>query len=171
MDARKMIEALRRQATWLEMVLEGVDEGQARWRPAEGHWSILDVACHLLDEEREDFRARLRQTLADPAGDWPPIDPRGWVEARAYAGRDLAEVAARWREERAASLAWLEQLAAPDWELEHTHRDGFSLRAGDLLAAWAAHDLLHLRQLTRLHLLWLRREAAPFVPDYAGPIA
>ena len=33
-------------------------------------------------------------------------------------------------------------------------RPGFELRAGDLLAAWAAHDLMHLRQATRLHLLW-----------------
>ena len=31
------------------------------------------------------------------------------------------------------------------------------------------HDLIHIRQLTRLHYRWLERTAAPYRPEYAGP--
>ena len=43
------------------------------------------------------------------------------------------------------------------------------LRAGDLLASWLAHDLIHIRQITRLHYRWLERLAAPYQLGYAGP--
>jgi hypothetical protein len=170
MDAILLIKSLRRQVAPLGLLLEDVDGEQARWRPEPGRWSILEVAGHLLDEEREDFRARLAFTLRDPELDWPPIDPQGWVESRRYAERDLGQVFQAWREERERSLAWLEGLRNPDWERAHRHPAGFVLRAGDLLAAWAAHDLLHLRQLARLHLLWLQEKARPYSPEYAGPI-
>ncbi|MCP4798050.1 MAG: DinB family protein, partial [Phycisphaeraceae bacterium] len=43
-----------------------------------------------------------------------------------------------------------------------------SLRAGDLLAAWCAHDALHLRQLARrLHELTVVRGGG-FDAGYAG---
>ena len=41
--------------------------------------------------------------------------------------------------------------------------------AGDLLASWLAHDLLHVRQLARLHWQYLTAAAKPFQTDYAGP--
>ena len=170
MQASLLIERLRRQAAPLGALLQNVNEEQALWRSAEGKWSLLEVACHLLDEEREDFRVRLEHTLRNPEQEWPAIDPQGWVASRDYAGRDLAQTLTDWRRERERSLAWLEGLVAPDWERAHRHPAGFSLRAGDLLAAWAAHDLMHLRQLTRLHLLWLQQEARPYVLDYAGPV-
>ena len=43
----------------IQAVLAGVDAEQARWKPDADSWSILEVVCHLVDEEREDFRTRL----------------------------------------------------------------------------------------------------------------
>jgi len=54
-----------------------ISDAQARWKPAPEEWSVLEVICHLYDEEREDFRTRTRLTLEDPEADWPPIDPVG----------------------------------------------------------------------------------------------
>ena len=56
-----------------------------------GKWSTLEVVCHLYDEEREDFRQRLDIILHRPEAKWPPIDPVGWVSARKYNERDLAQ--------------------------------------------------------------------------------
>ena len=42
------------------------------------------------------------------------------------------------------------------------------LTAGDLLASWAAHDLLHLRQLNELRYAYLIQVAAPYSVRYAG---
>jgi hypothetical protein len=168
MDTRAVIAALRRAPAALGALLEDVGEEQARWRPAPDKWSLLELACHLLDEEREDFRLRIELLLRDPALEWPPIDPEGWVRDRRYSDRDLAATLADWRAERARSLAWLEGLEAPDWSRSRRHPAGFELSAGDLLAAWAAHDLLHLRQAARLHLLWLKERSMPWRLDYAG---
>ena len=93
----------------------------------------------------------------------------GIVTERDYASRELATVLGEWLEERRASLAWLRGLEAPDWERAHAHASFGPLHAGDLLASWAAHDALHLRQLAqRLHQQ-ATSAAAPFSPRYAGP--
>ena len=54
-----------------------------------------------------------------------------------------------------------------DWAVAKTHPKG-DLSAGDLLASWAAHDLLHLRQIAkRLHGM-LDTLGDPFTVGYAG---
>ncbi|NUP91044.1 MAG: DinB family protein, partial [Candidatus Sumerlaeia bacterium] len=50
----------------------------------------------------------------------------------------------------------------------HRHPKAGPLRAGDLLAAWAAHDALHLRQIAKRLLDLARRDAGGFKTDYAG---
>ena len=123
---------------------------------------------HLWDEEREDFRIRLNLILHDPLAAWPPIDPGGWVTARDYNGRELAASLQGFLAERAASLAWLRGLAAPDWDATVETPWGWRITAGDMLAAWAGHDVLHLRQLVELHWAHTARLAAPRTTIYAG---
>lgn len=43
-----------------------------------------------------------------------------------------------------------------------------ALTGADLLAAWQAHDLLRLRQLTHLRWQLLVRRAPPIALDHAG---
>lgn len=171
MDAESLINRLEGQARLIRDLLLDTPPAAARWRPAADRWSLVEVAAHLLDEEREDFRPRLDLTLHQPGREWPPIDPQGWVHARAYQERELDAVLEAFLREREDSLAWLHGLRDPDWERCHTHPDGFSLRAGDLLAAWVAHDLLHVRQIARLQLQRLALDCAPYSPDYAGPLS
>jgi hypothetical protein len=42
------------------------------------------------------------------------------------------------------------------------------MRAGDMLAAWVAHDLLHMRQLVELHRTYTVTQLAPYDTRYAG---
>lgn len=148
--------------------LTRVNTEQARWKPAPDKWSILEVVNHLYDEEREDFRQRLKLVLTDPALTWPPIAPQEWVTTRAYSERDLDESVSNFLKERQESLVWLRGLTSPNLESLH-EREAGSLSAGDLLAAWLAHDFLHIRQLTRLHWQYLTANAKPFQTEYAGP--
>lgn len=150
MDLASAISALGANADAIAALVRPVDEAEARRKPSPDVWSILEVVCHLADEEREDFRARVGLTLRDPALPWPPIDPAGWVRARDYASRDLAGALADFLAERQRSLAWLRGLAEPAWDNAARHPAGFTLRAGDLMASWLAHDLLHVRQLVEL---------------------
>ncbi|MCB9898197.1 MAG: DinB family protein [Planctomycetes bacterium] len=151
-------------------LLEGMSDDDARWRPAKGGWSIVEIVNHLADEETEDFRTRLRLTLETPEAEWPGIDPEGAVLARQHGEKPLAPSLARFADERSSSLAWLATLDdGVDLRRTHVHKVIGDLRAGDLLASWAAHDVLHLRQLgVRLHQL-VAKHAAPYSTDYAGP--
>ena len=142
-----MIDRMAANAGAIQQLVVGVADDQARWKPAPDAWSILEVVNHLADEERDDFRTRVDLTLHRPEVDWPPIDPVGWVTQRDYASRDLADSLAAFLDERARSLAWLRGLDAPNWENEHRHPIFGGMKAGRLMASWAAHDLLHLRQL------------------------
>jgi len=167
MDIKRAIELLRTHADAIRGLVAGTPGEQARWKPDAGSWSILEVINHLYDEEREDFRLRLDTCLNRPGEAWPPIDPQGWVVQRQYNSRDLEHSLRNFLEERQRSLAWLAGLGSPDLEAEQTAPFG-QIRTGDLLAAWTAHDLLHLRQLVELHWAWMQKEVAPFDVRYAG---
>ena len=161
-------ERLEANARVFQALLEGVAAEQARWKPTPGEWAIVEVVNHLADEEAEDFRRRLQLTLERPEEPWPPIDPPAWAVERGYLERDLTPSLERFLEERAASLAWLRGLGLPDWERAHEHPRLGGLSAGDLLVSWLAHDLIHVRQITRLHHQWLTARAEPFRTAYAG---
>lgn len=160
--------ALASQRTSLLSLLTSMEGDAALWRPRPDAWNALEIANHLADEERDDFRARLSRTLEDPEAPWEPIDPEGWVTARAYADRDMRASIDRFALERDASLRWLAELEAPDLSKAHRHPTIGAIRAGDLLAAWVAHDLFHIRQLVRLHYRYLTEAFPGFDPGYAG---
>ena len=169
MDAAAYLAALEANAPAIDALFRAMPADRVRWRPATEEWSALEVINHLADEEREDFRTRLDVVLHRPGETPPPIDPEGWVLARDYNGRDLDESLARFLGERRRSLDWLRGLGAPDWSRSWSHPLGFSIRAGDLLVAWAAHDLLHLRQLVEIQYARRAADAAPYEVAYAGP--
>jgi hypothetical protein len=110
----------------------------------------------------------LRLTIESPQNDWPGIDPEGWAIQRNYNHADLTHTAAAFARERAESIRWLNGLGDIDWKIEHRHPQYGAFAAGDLLASWAAHDALHLRQIAkRLHQL-AERDAGDFTIKYAG---
>lgn len=144
-----------------------VSQEQGRWKPNSGTWSILEVITHLYDEEREDFRVRLDIILHHPDQPWPQIDPTGWVTERKYNQRDLSQSTTNFLQERKKSLAWLKGLSTPDWQAAVAAPFG-QIKAGDMFAAWVAHDLLHIRQLVELHWSYTLRSVQPFKVEYAG---
>lgn len=168
MDISYYADSLERNVATLHGLIQGVAAEQARWRPDADAWSILEVINHLYDEEREDFRQRFDLILHRPDAAWPPIHPGTWVTERRYNERDLADSWQAFADERAQSLAWLRGLADPDLNAATSHPAGFTMRAGDMLAAWVAHDFLHSRQLVELHYLYHAQQATQYDVRYAG---
>jgi len=140
----------------------------ARWKPAPEHWSILEISCHLLDEEREDFRSRLRSTLAAPSAAWPPLILDGIAEKRRYNERDLTKTLDEFAQERSESVAWLRSLTNIDWRQAYVHPKAGPVTAGDLLSSWTAHDALHLRQIAKRIYGLASRDAGTHSTRYAG---
>ena len=167
MDKQYYVTLLVAHTGVIRGLAQGVTAEQAHWKPNIGSWSVVEVINHLVDEEVEDFRAHLAGLFSQPSQPWTPIDPQGWVTARQYQARDLDSSLDAFLQVRSESLIWLESLIEPDWSLFYDLAWG-KLNAGDLLASWAAHDLLHIRQLTDLNYALLARTSLPERIDYAG---
>ena len=167
MNSQSLINSLDRFADILSAVVIGISVDDARWRPANGAWSILEIVTHLADEEVEDFPARLKRTLADPNQEWSPIDPEGWAVERRHNEGDLSEQVQRFVSLRRESIDWLRGLSDPKWSKTFVHPKG-KISAGDLLASWAAHDALHLRQIAKRLFQMTQRDADEYSTAYAG---
>jgi len=167
MDREHFAARMAQHAACIRGLVEGITAEQARRRPDPESWSVLEVVNHLWDEEREDFRVRIDYTLHRPGEPWPGINPGGWVTERRYNERDLAESLNGFLLSREASLAWLRGLVSPNWETTVQTHWG-PITAGDLFAAWVAHDLLHIRQLVELRWALIQAEVAPRDTQYAG---
>lgn len=150
MNRASIIHNLSENLVIFGQLFSGVPEGDVRWKPSPEKWCLLEVLCHLVDEEREDFRARLRHVLFTPDAPLPPIDPQGWVHERKYISRDYNDMLELFLEERRASVAWLHSLENPQWTNAYNHPRFGPLSADLFLANWLAHDYLHFRQVLGL---------------------
>ena len=167
MDLSTASAQLKTQGQNILHLAEDLSLEQARWKPDEKSWSVLEVMSHLVDEEVLDFRRHLDHLLHTPTAPWPEIDPQGWVTAKRYNERQLDETLAAFAAEREASLKWLDTLNDPNLDSAAPMPWG-SLSAGDMLASWLAHDLLHLRQLIELRYALTEKGCAPYDVEYAG---
>jgi hypothetical protein len=169
MDYTYFISSLKKSAEKIKLLLEDVSEEQSKWKPKPKKWSILEVINHLYDEEKDDFRKRLDLTLHAPDEEWPGIDPEGWVSSHEYRKKEFRPSVINFFDERAKSIKWFNTLSDPNWEQIYQHPIIGPLSAADLLAAWAAHDYLHLRQLSDLQAGYLNVLAKPHSTKYASP--
>lgn len=168
MHFNSLVTSLQDHARAIESLTRGISAEHARWKPNADSWSILEVINHLYDEEREDFRVRLNLILHRPNDPVPPIRPVEWVTERAYNERDLETSVKNFLDERANSVSWLKSLGSPNWEASIPTPWGGTMRAGDMFAAWVAHDVLHLRQLVELHYALVKEDTQPYEVGYAG---
>jgi len=72
--------------------------------------------------------------------------------------------------ERARSVEWLRSLAPADLARECEHPEWGTFVAGDFVAAWRVHDLLHLKQLSQALAVLTARRLKQWRVNYAGPI-
>ena len=156
-DSTEMIRAL----------IKDIDQEQAQVKPDAESWSILEVICHLYDEEREDFREHLDFILHRQHEEWHRIDPDGWVIERKYNEQNLSEITDQFFAEREKSLEWLMEISGADLETTYTSAYG-SMNAGEMFSCWVAHDNLHIRQLTELRRKYIERITQPYDLQYAG---
>lgn len=176
-DASRLIDALAAFPDTLAALVADVRGDEWRWKPTPNDWATIEVLGHLLREEREDFRIRLRMTLERPGAGrsadwcWPPIDPEGDVVKHSDIDADPGSVLEAFRDERTSSVAWLRSLVdseRPDWDAGYTHPEFGLFRAGDLLAAWADHDALHARQIIKRRHQMIENWGGGYECRYAG---
>jgi uncharacterized damage-inducible protein DinB len=117
-----------------------------RYCPGEGEWSASSCLQHIIDTEHMFAQrfAALRQ------GRDVPIFDRSLQELREFDHATPATLALTFFHLRANNLALLSQLVEDDLRRESMHPELGSMSLSELLHAWAAHDLDHSIQATRV---------------------
>jgi hypothetical protein len=160
---------LARMPDVLAGLVGGLDAPGWRARPAPAEWAPVEIVCHLRDEESEDFGARVR-VIVEAGERFAPIDPERWAAERRYLEDDGPRALAAFRERRAASLAYLDTVGPVRLQAARPLGRSGSLSGLDLLAAWVAHDRLHLAQLAATLARGWADRWQPLRAGYAGPI-
>ena len=137
------------------------------WKSEPDKWCLLEIICHLVDEEVLDFKARVQTALDEMNFPLVPIDPEGWVKSKNYIDQDYSSKVAEWITERKTSVEWLRSLENPDWSSSFEHLELGPLTAGHFLANWLAHDQQHIRQINRMKRAYLEHISGEDL-SYAG---
>ncbi len=157
-----VVKALREAGSSLISELYDVDEESLVWRPAEGEWSLKEIAAHLRDAE-ELALAQFNAFVAGSSSALPAWDVDLLPQERDYQSGEIAPVLASFRGMRRETTYLLWALTEADWQrsAEHPYRGPVTL--GELARELAQHDLEHLWQVRQLK--GRLREAVPARED------
>jgi hypothetical protein len=167
MDRSYLINQLARHGDLFRALFTGLTTAELHWKPAPEKWCTLEIVCHLYDEERDDFRARLNHVLTAPQAPLPPTDPLGWMITRRYLEQDFNMALRNFLAERERTVQWLRSLADAPWHHAHPHPRVGPISAELFLVNWVAHDLHHIRQFNNLRYAYLHAISTEPL-DYAG---
>ena len=167
MKHQKIIKELSRNKDIFNGLINGVSKEEYLWKWNPDKWCLLEIVCHLFDEEREDFRIRTKLVLQDPTLPLPPFDPTAWPLERAYIQQNYNNKVYSFLNERDQSIDWLQSLKEPKWDNAFQHSKFGAMSAGLFLANWLAHDYLHLRQILTLKYKYLEQLSGESL-KYAG---
>ena len=167
MSPEKIFEELERNKYVFQEILNNIPRESILWSQNPDKWCLLEVVCHLFDEEREDFRTRVKCVLEDPDTPPPSFDPLVWVKEREYKKQNYDQVLSRFLSEREISIEWLKSIKDPEWSNTYMHPKLGPMSAYLFLTNWLAHDYLHIRQIIKLKFDYLKRESGESL-NYAG---
>ena len=167
MEFKILYKELTNSTEMLRTLLAGVNQKEAQFKPSAKDWSILEVACHLYDIEREDFREHLDFILHRQHEEYHIIDPQKWIKGRKYNQQYFNTMKYKFFREREKSLAWLRTIRQANWKTVYKNQFG-SMSAGEMFSSWVAHDNLHIRQLVELRRARIEKITKPYDIGYAG---
>jgi hypothetical protein len=156
MDFDIIIKELNRNIDVFNNLLTGLNKDLYLWKQKPDRWCLLEIICHLYDEEREDFRARVKHILLNLELQMSSINPQGWVIEREYINQIYDNKLEKFLNERSISVEWLKNLKSQKWENINKHPKLGDMSAKMVLANWLAHDYLHIRQIIRLKYDYLQ---------------
>jgi hypothetical protein len=160
-------EQLKKNKFVFQSLLEGVEPELIVWRPQPDKWCLLEIVCHLFDEEQYDFRFRAQWVLEQPKVLPPTFNPLEWVKDHSYIKQDYDEMLQKFLAERDASITWLSSLKNPNWDNAYTHPKFGEVSAKHYVDNWLAHDYLHIRQIIKQKFDYFNSQTNENL-DYAG---
>ncbi|HEY4642397.1 MAG TPA: DinB family protein [Thermoanaerobaculia bacterium] len=157
------ISLLTRTPHALDALLRDLPESWTQRNEGEGTWTVFDVVGHLIHGEQTDWIARTKRILEH--GESRPFDKFDRTAMmRESEGKSLPQLLDEFAAARANSLRELEALNIQPADLDRkgTHPALGTVTLGNLLATWAAHDLTHLHQISRIMAHQYRDDVGPW---------
>lgn len=154
---------LSRTPAALDALLRGLPERWTHRDEGKDTWTVFDIVGHLIHGEKTDWIPRTRRILE--SGDTKPFEPFDRLgHVRESEGKSLGELLDEFARLRAENLDQLRdlQLREEDLDRRGLHPALGNVTLSQLLATWAAHDLSHLHQVSRVMAHQYRELAGPW---------
>ena len=154
---------LARTPASLDALLRGLPDLWTLRDEGDGTWSAFDVIGHLNHCERADWMPRARILLDH--GESRPFEPLDRLaQLTESPGKSLHQLLDEFAELRAANLGQLRswKLTPADLAKRGRHPAFGSVTLSQLLAAWPAHDLSHVHQISRILAYQYREPIGPW---------
>jgi hypothetical protein len=162
-DLGHTISLLSRTPAVLKTLLGDLPETWTLRNEGENTWSAFDVVGHLIHGERTDWMPRTRMILqSGEAQTFESFDR--WGHVRESQGKSLGQLLEEFAGLRSGNLRELRALNLPLEDLERRGRHPALgvVTLSELLATWAAHDLTHLHQISRVMAHQYREAVGPW---------
>jgi DinB superfamily len=140
---------LRETPGALRLFLDTVPSEIVGRAEAPGKWSIREVIQHLADSDLVGG-FRLRMVLAHDRPAIAGYDQDLWASRLGYGDADVHEALEQFAALRAANVRLWERLTPSDLARVGMHAERGEESLEHMRRLYAAHDLLHLRQLQRI---------------------
>ncbi len=157
------IALLTRTPATLDALLRDLPESWTHRNEGGGTWTAFDVIGHLIKGEKTDWIPRAKLILQH--GDSKPFEKFDrTAQERESKGKSLGELLDQFTMLRARNIAELRALKLTEAQLALPGRHPAlgSVTLGQLLATWAAHDLTHLHQISRVMAHQYRDDVGPW---------
>jgi hypothetical protein len=163
LDVDRCLEILERTPRVLGELLAALPAEWTHGTEGPETWSPYDVVGHLVHGERTDWIPRAEIILGPgPDKRFKPFDRT--AHFRESAGRSLDALLDEFGTARRASLVRLREMALTETDLDKSgvHPAFGPVTLRQLLAAWVAHDLDHIVQISRVMARQVTAEAGPW---------
>jgi hypothetical protein len=157
------ISLLSRTPAALNALLRDLPEAWTLQNEGENTWSAFDVVGHLIHAEGTDWMPRARMILQ--FGDTQKFEPFDRLaQVRESQGKSLGQLLDEFAKLRSENLAELRalHLKPDDFARRGRHPALGVVTLSELLATWAAHDLTHLHQISRIMAHQYREAVGPW---------
>ncbi len=158
-----IIALLTRTPAALNALLRDLPEGWTMRNEGENTWTVYDVIGHLVHGERTDWIPRTKRILEfGESKAFEPFDR--FAQTRESAGKSLPRLLDEFAELRTANLEELRGLGLKPAAMikRGKHPSLGTVTLGELLSTWAAHDLTHLHQISRIMAHQDRENVGPW---------
>ena len=154
---------LARTPSAFDALLRDLPETWIFRNEGENTWSVFDVVGHLIHGERTDWMVRTKTILR--FGEDQPFERFDrWAQVRESEGKSFDQLLNEFTRLRGANLDELRALNLRPQDLERRGRHPALgvVTLSELLATWAAHDLTHLHQISRIMAHQYRDTVGPW---------